>query len=68
MTTPCPGCRTRPRGTGRYLCLACWSTLPAPTRRELRRRDRHAFARLRSLHTQLDQGVPLTEITVTTHG
>ncbi|MFB6423654.1 hypothetical protein ACFCXC_18200 [Streptomyces microflavus] len=68
MTTTCPGCRTRPKGTGRYLCLSCWSTLPMPTRRELRRRDPQAFARLRSLHTQLDQGVPLTEIAVTVDG
>ncbi|MFD7111469.1 hypothetical protein ACFV2I_20275 [Streptomyces microflavus] len=68
MTTPCPGCRTRLKEAGRYLCLACWSTLPVPTRRELGRRDRQAFARLRSLHTQLEAGVPLTQITVTTHG
>ncbi|MFJ8842970.1 hypothetical protein ACIRFF_08710 [Streptomyces cyaneofuscatus] len=66
--TKCPACRTRPKGTGKYLCLACWSGLPMPVRRALTRRDAQAMARLRSLHAQLDQGVPLGEITVATDG
>jgi hypothetical protein len=48
-----------------YLCRNCWSSLPAPARRALSRRDSAAFARLRELHQQLDAGVPLADIQVT---
>ncbi|MEU6952096.1 hypothetical protein [Streptomyces sp. NPDC045714] len=65
MTTPCPSCLARQREASRYLCRICWSGLTATARTNLRRRDRHAIARLRSLHAQLDRGVPLSEITVT---
>lgn len=62
--TPCPSCRTRPRRAGQYLCPACWSALPPAAREALGRRDGHALARLRSLHTQLGQHVPLADIRV----
>ncbi|WP_262702010.1 MULTISPECIES: hypothetical protein [Streptomyces] len=64
ITTPCPSCR-RPKGRGKYLCGACWFTLPQPARSALNRRDDHAMARLRELHSQLTGGVPLHEIQVT---
>lgn len=64
MTTPCPAHCGRDRRRDQYLCGCCWDSLPAPTRRALSRRDRSAVARLRQLHTQLDAGVPLSEIKV----
>jgi hypothetical protein len=63
-TTPCPSCR-RPKGPGKYLCSGCWFTLPQPARSALNRRDTHAHARLRELHSQLANDVPLHEIQVT---
>lgn len=63
-TTRCPACPSGRKGTGKYLCLSCWSTLPVAARRHLNRRDSRAFARLRELHTQLAAGVPLAEIEV----
>lgn len=62
--TSCPGCRRRPRDTGKYLCVGCWFLLPTPTRRSLARRDTRAYARLRQLHEQLANGVRLAEIEV----
>ncbi|TLQ45780.1 hypothetical protein [Streptomyces marianii] len=64
MATPCPCCRGS-KGRGKYLCLACWSSLPGFTRRALNRRDSHAMARLRELHRQIATGVPMSEIRVT---
>ncbi|MET7809819.1 hypothetical protein ABZT26_03030 [Streptomyces sp. NPDC005395] len=52
------------RRVGHYLCLDCWNALPADARHALNRRDRHAFARLRQLHAQLRDGVPLNRIEV----
>ncbi|MEV0114651.1 hypothetical protein AB0H77_15565 [Streptomyces sp. NPDC050844] len=63
-TTPCRSCRS-PRPPRMYLCGNCWSQLPAAARRALNRKDSRAIARLRELHTQLDAGVPLSEIQVT---
>lgn len=63
--TRCPGCPTGMRGPGKYLCLGCWSTLPMPQRRLLNRCDSRAMARLQELYTQLAEGVPPAEITVT---
>jgi hypothetical protein len=67
MTPTCPSCRTRSRRPGQYLCPACWGQLPRPTQRALTRRgDRSlALARLRQLHAQLANGVPLDEIRIT---
>ncbi len=62
--TPCPSCRTGLRAAGQYLCPACWAALPQAARKALSLRDRHALARLRSLHTQLGQRVPLADIRV----
>ncbi|MEU3268732.1 hypothetical protein [Streptomyces bacillaris] len=62
--TPCPSCRTNSRRAGQYLCPACWSALPQAAREALGRRDGNAMARLRSLHTQLVQHVPLADIRV----
>ena len=61
----CPGCPSGIKGPGKYLCLGCWNSLPMAGRRLLNRRDAHAFARLRQLHTQLDAGVPLAAIHIT---
>ena len=61
----CPGCHTRTRAAGQYLCRICWLVLPAAARRLLNRRDSKAFARLRELHAQLDRRVPLAEIRIT---
>ncbi|WP_055529731.1 hypothetical protein [Streptomyces graminilatus] len=61
-TTPCRACRT-PKPVRMYLCADCWDRLPRPARRALTRRDGQALARLRALHTQLDAGTPLPEIT-----
>lgn len=67
MTPTCPSCRTRSRRPGQYLCPPCWNQLPPPVRRALTRRgDRgKALARLRQLHNQLENGVPLDEIRIT---
>lgn len=62
--SPCRACRT-PKPPRKYLCPACWNSLPAPTRHALNRRDSHATTRLRELHQQIDAGVPLAEIRVT---
>ena len=64
-TLPCRGCPNGVRAPGKYLCRACWFALPDAARRLLNRRDDRAYARLRQLHTQLDQGVPLAEIRIT---
>lgn len=63
-TTPCRSCRA-PKPARMYLCRSCWDQLPAPTRRALNQRDRHAYGRLRDLHQQLDGGRALREIEVT---
>jgi hypothetical protein len=67
MTTPspCPSCRTRTKGPGKYLCGTCWNALNPATRRLLSSSGSRAFARLRQLHRQLDAGVPLAEIRIT---
>lgn len=63
--TPCLGCRTRPKPPGQYLCRACWFKIPSASRRAFNLRDAKAMARLRELHDQLERGVPLAEIQVT---
>ncbi|WP_413102251.1 hypothetical protein [Streptomyces sp. Inha503] len=63
-TKPCLSCR-RPRRPGQYLCRACWFKIPGPTRSALNQRDDRAMARLRELHSQLANDVPLSEIQVT---
>lgn len=64
MKLTCPACRTSPRRPGQYLCPDCWGQLPARAQRSLNRRDRLALPRLRELHDQLAEGIPLTEIDV----
>lgn len=64
-TTRCPACPTGTKGPGKYLCRACWFALTDAARRALNRRDSNAYTRLRSLHRQLDRGVPLVEIRIT---
>jgi len=63
--TRCPACPSGMKGQGKYLCLGCWNTLPMAARRALNRRDSRAFTRLRMLHRQIGQGVPLAEIRIT---
>ena len=62
---PCPGCHTRTRAAGQYLCRTCWFALPSAARHRLNRRDSRAFARLREMHNQLTAGVPLAEVRIT---
>lgn len=57
----CPACH-KPRAARQYLCRGCWYTLPAATRQELSKGDKHAFARLRHLHDQIAAGTPLANI------
>jgi len=64
-TLPCRGCTNGVRAPGQYLCRTCWFALPDGARRLLNRRDTRAYARLRQLHAQLDQDVPLAEIRIT---
>jgi hypothetical protein len=64
MTSPCPACR-RPKTAGLYLCRTCWPQLPLAARRALYRRDARALARLRALLAQIEAGVPLNQIEVT---
>jgi hypothetical protein len=63
--TRCPSCPSGMKGPGKYLCLGCWSGLTMTARRALNRRDGKAMTRLRELHRQLTNGVPLGEIQVT---
>lgn len=65
MSTPCPACRSRERGTGKYLCYGCWHGLPLRARRALQRHDVKATDRLQELYRQIARGVPLAEIEVT---
>jgi hypothetical protein len=63
--TPCPGpCPNGIRGSGKYLCLGCWSDLPMAARRALNGRDSKAMDRLQELYRQLSAGVPLAEVQV----
>lgn len=62
--TPCP-VDQQPRNAGQYLCRHCWFALTPQARRALNRRDALAGQRLRELHRQLNNGVPLNEISVT---
>jgi len=64
MKLACPACRTNLRRPGQYLCPGCWGQLPDRAQRSLNRRDRLALARLRELHDQLAEGLPLHEIDV----
>jgi hypothetical protein len=59
----CPAC-PRTRNRGHYLCPTCWRTLPAITRGRLALSDPHAFRRLRELHGQIAEHVPLAIIRV----
>lgn len=61
----CPACRLRDRGRNKYLCYECWHELPLPARRALGRADKQAFARLRQLYDQINDGTPLHQITIT---
>lgn len=60
---PCPSCGA-PVPPRRYLCRACWFALPAPARSALSKRDGQAMTRLRALHDQLRNQVPLRSIRV----
>lgn len=62
--TRCPGCPSGMKGTGKYLCLGCWSTLTMTARRALNRRDSKATARVQDLYRQIRAGVPLGGIQV----
>ncbi|MCX5326350.1 hypothetical protein [Streptomyces sp. NBC_00120] len=63
---PCPACRT-PKGTRLYLCVGCWSQVPAAARGALSERgDRaRAIARLRQLHDHVNAGQPLGDLEIT---
>lgn len=61
----CPACRTRPKGSGYYLCHYCWGQLRLRARRALRRRDVTGAQRLRELYGQIHRGVPLDQIEIT---
>lgn len=65
IATRCPGCPSGMKGPGKYLCLACWNTLPMAARRMLNRRDSRAMGRLQQLYDQLGRGAPLSEIRIT---
>jgi len=62
--TRCPGCPSGAKGPGKYLCGTCWYALSPTARRLLSSSGSRAFGRLRQLHRQLDQGVPLAEIRI----
>lgn len=63
--TTCPGpCDNGVRGSGKYLCLGCWSGLPMPARRALNRRGPAAIARLQELYAQLAAGIPLADVRI----
>ncbi|MFG2780789.1 hypothetical protein ACGFY7_23415 [Streptomyces prunicolor] len=64
--TRCPACPDGMKGPGKYLCWGCWTGLSMAARRELKRRDRRAMARLQELYGQITAGVPLDEIRITT--
>lgn len=59
----CHGCGGK-RHPRKYLCLGCWHCLPLAARQALSRRDGSGMARLRELHSQLDDNVPLSEIRI----
>lgn len=63
MTSPCPSCSSA-KGPGKYLCPSCWSALTGPAQRALSRHDDRALTRLRELHNQIGQGVPLPDVSI----
>jgi len=67
MPTPtrCPACPSGMKGPGKYLCGTCWYALTPAARRLLSSSGSRAFGRLRQLHRQLGQGVPLADIRIT---
>ncbi|MEO3976332.1 hypothetical protein [Streptomyces sp. CAU 1734] len=60
----CPGCRTRTRRPGAYLCSPCWGALSPAARGRLSERGPRALARLRALHAALVDGVALGQIRI----
>jgi hypothetical protein len=63
-TTRCPACEGS-KQPSHYLCPADWRQLSHATRSALWRRDGTAELRLLGLMRQINDGVPLSEITVT---
>jgi hypothetical protein len=63
-TTRCPACEG-PKHPSHYLCPVDWRQLSRTTRSALWRRDGKAPLRLLQLMRQINDGVPLAEITVT---
>lgn len=60
----CPAC-LGPKPPSLRICPGCRITLPARSRNALDRRDDHADDRVRELLDQLDRGVPLRLIELT---
>jgi len=65
--SPCPACEGE-KHDRQYLCRGCWWELPPAARRALNRRDNLAVRRLASLREQLNNGVPLAEISIPVYG
>lgn len=63
---PCPACGKPRDHVGHYLCVVCWYTLPRAARGPLLRRDGKATLRLIELNRQINDGVPLSEVVITT--
>jgi hypothetical protein len=63
-TTRCPACEGS-KQPSHYLCPADWRQLTPATRSALWRRDGKAPLRLLELMRQINDHVPLAEITVT---
>lgn len=63
-TTRCPACDGS-KPANYYLCPADWRQLSRATRTALWRHDAKASLRLLELMRQINDGVPLPEITVT---
>lgn len=65
LTLKCRACKG-PRHASHYLCRDCWGSLPRAARTALTQRGPQALARLRSLHDQIDEGLPLSAICIPT--
>jgi hypothetical protein len=63
-TTRCPACEGS-KQPSHYLCPADWHQLSRASRSALWRRDGKASLRLLELMRQINDDVPLSEITVT---
>ncbi|MGH3382671.1 MAG: hypothetical protein ACRDP6_48880 [Actinoallomurus sp.] len=65
MNAPkCPACQG-PKPARLYLCRGCWFTLQPRARAALNRRDDLAVTRLRELYDQIQRGIPLREVVIT---